>query len=95
LAAIIKQACPTTPYLQGIDPEETMNSNLLKTIAMRTLTVVAFALISPVILVYGSLFGIGIVSDLMQLSGAALPVVLIATPVAYLMFRRAPAPAAA
>jgi hypothetical protein len=66
-----------------------MNSNLLKTITMWALTV-GVLLISPVILIYGSLFGIALVSDLMQLSGGALPIVLIATPLAYLMFRTEP-----
>ena len=53
------------------------------------------ALISPAILVYGVPFGFGIVSDIVQLSGGPIiPVDLIASPVAYLMLRRAPAPAA-
>jgi hypothetical protein len=52
-------------------------------------------LISPVILVYGVPFAIGIVSDIVQLSGGPIiPVDLIASPVAYLMLRREPAPAA-
>jgi len=66
--------------------------NLLKTIA----TVGVFVLISPVILIYGSLFAFGIVSDIVRLSGGPIILVdLIATPVALLMLRRAPAPAAA
>ena len=90
LAAIIKRACPITPHLQDRSPEETMNLNLLKKIAASGLAVGAFVLISPVILIYGVLFGFGIVSDIVQLSGGLIPAVLIASPAAYLMLRRAP-----
>jgi uncharacterized membrane protein YedE/YeeE len=85
---------PDNAYLRRISLEETMNLNLLKKIAMWALAVGA-VLISPVILVYGVAFGFGIVSDIVQLSGGPIiPVDLIASPVAYLMLRRAPAPAA-
>lgn len=71
-----------------------MNLNLLKKIATWGLAVCA-VLISPVILVYGVLFGFGIVSDIVRLSGGPIvPVDLIASPMAILMLRRASAPAA-
>ena len=72
-----------------------MNLNLLKKIATWGLVIGAVVLISPVILVYGVLFGFGIVSDIVRLGGGRIiPVDLIASPLAILMLRRAPASAA-
>ena len=86
---------PDEAHLEGISPEETLNPNLLKKIAVWGLAVGAVVLISQVILVYGVLFGFGIVSDVVRLSGGPIiPVDLIASPLAILMLRRAPTPAA-
>jgi hypothetical protein len=52
-------------------------------------------LMSPVLLVYGVPLVVGIVTDIVHLSGGLIiPVDLIASPVAYLMLRTEPAPAA-
>jgi len=74
LAGIINRACPTTSTSMTEALEETMNP--LKKIVVWGLAFCAVA-ISPVILIYGVLFGIGIVSDLVQIVADQAPLCVV------------------